>query len=143
MGSQIWRSRGSCRLLRFAVCARKLPGPLLLGRLFDRWGRRTEGCSTPGRRHCAASSAYLTVSELFPVEVRGIAIALFYALGTAAGAVAPSLFGQIVDDGSPGRPFAGYAFASLSMLGAAAVARRLCVASEGRSLEAITSHDSI
>jgi len=90
----------------------------------------------------AASSAYLTVSELFPVEMRGIAIALFYALGTGAGALAPSLFGQIVDDGSPGRLFAGYALASLLMLGAAAVARRWCVASEGKSLEAITSHDS-
>ena len=49
----------------------------------------------------AASSAYLTVSELFPVELRGMAIAVFYAFGTLAGAGAPVLFGAIVDTEIP------------------------------------------
>ena len=56
----------------------------------------------------AASSAYLTVSELFPVELRGLAIAVFYAVGTLAGAAAPTLFGAIVDSGEPERLFAGF-----------------------------------
>ncbi|MEP7049510.1 MAG: MFS transporter [Pseudomonadota bacterium] len=148
-------------------------GPLLLGPLFDRWGRRTMIPATYGisgllllvsgglfygrlldastQTLCwccvfffassAASSAYLTVSELFPVEMRGIAIALFYSIGTGAGAVAPSLFGQIIEDGSPGHLFAGYGFASALMLITAVIARRLCVPSEGQSLEAISSHD--
>lgn len=146
-------------------------GPLLLGPLFDRLGRRimipaTYGLSgvllllsgvlfyenlldatTQTLCWCvvfffassAASSAYLTVSELFPVEMRGIAIAIFYAIGTGAGALAPSLFGWIVEGGSAGRLFLAYAFASLLMLAAAFVARRFAVSSERRSLEALVS----
>ncbi len=49
----------------------------------------------------AASSAYLTVGESFPLEVRAIAIALFYAFGTGVGGVAgPALFGALIDTGS-------------------------------------------
>jgi MFS family permease len=80
------------------------------------------------------------VSELFPVEIRGVAIAFFYAIGTAGGAFAPSLFAWIVEGGDPSRLLAGYVFAALLMLIAAAVARRLCVDSEGRSLEELTRH---
>jgi MFS family permease len=48
----------------------------------------------------AASSAYLTVSEIFPVELRGMVIALFFAVGTLiGGTVAPSLFGYLVETG--------------------------------------------
>ena len=86
----------------------------------------------------AASSAYLTVSELFPVELRGMAIAIFYAFGTLVGAFAPTLFGAIVDTGSPQQLFAGYALSSGLMLGAAIVARALCVPAERRSLEALS-----
>ena len=86
----------------------------------------------------AASSAYLTVSELFPVELRGLSIAVFYASGTLAGAMAPALFGAIVDTGEPERLFAGYALAAMLMIGAAAVARRFGVDAERRSLEEIT-----
>ncbi len=86
----------------------------------------------------AASSAYLTVSELFPVELRGIAIALFYAVGTAAGGlVAPILFGALVQTGSRWSVGAGYALGGLLMLGAATVAWILGVAAEKKSLEAI------
>ena len=87
----------------------------------------------------AASSAYLTVSELFPVELRGMAIAVFYAFGTLVGAGAPLLFGAIVDTGSPLQLFAGYALSAGLMIGAAIVARVAGVDAEGRSLEEITS----
>jgi len=83
----------------------------------------------------AASSAYLTVSELFPVELRGMAIAVFYAFGTLVGAGAPALFGAIVDTGDPMRLFAGYLLSSGLMLGAALVARVYGVDAERRSLE--------
>jgi MFS family permease len=83
----------------------------------------------------AASSAYLTVSELFPVELRGMAIALFYAVGTAVGAAGPTVFGAIVESGDRLRLLAGYVFAGSLMLIAAAVAYRLGVDAEGRSLE--------
>jgi MFS family permease len=87
----------------------------------------------------AASSAYLTVSELFPVELRGMAIAVFYAFGTLAGAGAPVLFGAIVDTGDPRQLLAGYALASAMMLAAAVVARVFGVDAERRSLEEITA----
>jgi MFS family permease len=87
----------------------------------------------------AASSAYLTVSELFPVELRGMAIAVFYAFGTLAGAGAPLLFGIIVDTGDPGRLFAGYALAAVLMSAAAVVARVFGIDAERRSLEALTA----
>ena len=86
----------------------------------------------------AASSAYLTVSELFPVELRGLAIALFYAVGTAAGGLAaPALFGALIQTGSRGRVFLGYLIGGGLMLLAAAVAAVLGVAAEGRSLESL------
>ena len=50
---------------------------------------------------CAASSAYLTVSETFPLEIRALAIAFFYAVGTGIGGIlAPLLFGLLIDTGS-------------------------------------------
>jgi MFS family permease len=146
-------------------------GPLLLGRWFDRWGRRVMIPATYALSgflltatglmfvagwldattqtlawaavfffaSAAASSAYLTVSELFPVELRGMAIAVFYAFGTLVGAGAPTLFGAIVDTGEPMQLFAGYALASALMIGAAAIARIYGVDAEGRSLEALTA----
>src|SRR5260370_37771371 len=60
----------------------------------------------------AASAAYLTVSETFPLEVRALAIALFYAIGTGIGGVAgPARFGALIDTGSRARVFFGYLFA--------------------------------
>ncbi|HEY5948241.1 MAG TPA: MFS transporter [Kofleriaceae bacterium] len=147
-------------------------GPLLLGPLFDRWGRRVMIPATYALSallllgtgglfladlldattqaiawsavffvaSAAASSAYLTVSELFPLELRGMAIAVFYAFGTAIGAVAPTLFGAIADSGEPMQLFAGYALAAALMLGAAAVARKFAIDAEGRSLEEISGH---
>jgi len=91
----------------------------------------------------AASSAYLTVSELFPVELRGMAIAVFYAVGTLAGAGAPVLFGTIVDTGNPRQLLGGYAVAAAMMIAAAAVARVFGVDAEGRSLEEITAEPAL
>jgi len=88
----------------------------------------------------AASSAYLTVSELFPVELRGMAIAVFYAFGTLVGAAAPTLFGALVDKGAPLDLFYGYALSAVLMLGAAVVARYLGVDAERRPLEELVIH---
>lgn len=90
----------------------------------------------------AASSAYLTVSELFPVELRGMAIAVFYALGTGAGGVAaPALFGALVGTGSRGGVLAGYLLGAALMVAAGVVAIFLAVPAEKRSLEDIAAID--
>ena len=84
----------------------------------------------------AASAAYLTVSETFPLEVRALAIAMFYAIGTGIGGIiGPALFGVLVESGSRNSVFAGYLFGSILMVAAAGLAWRLCVASERRPLE--------
>jgi MFS family permease len=86
----------------------------------------------------AASAAYLTVSETFPLEVRALAIALFYAVGTGIGGVAgPALFGALIDTGSRNSVFAGYLLGSGLMIGAAVIAWRYCIAAERRSLESV------
>jgi MFS family permease len=86
----------------------------------------------------AASAAYLTVSETFPLEVRALAIALFYAVGTGIGGViGPALFGALIDTGSRTSVFAGYLFGAALMISAAAVAWRYCVAAERQSLESV------
>src|SRR6476660_3332366 len=90
-------------------------------------------CASP-----AASAAYLTVSETFPLEVRALAIALFYAVGTGIGGVAgPVLFGLLIDTGSRGSVFAGYLFGAVLMVAAAMIAWRYCIAAERRTLESI------
>ena len=86
----------------------------------------------------AASSAYLTVSESFPLEIRALAIAFFYAIGTAIGGVAgPWLFGVLIDTGSRQSVFAGYLLGAGGMMAAAALQWRFGVAAERRSLEDI------
>ena len=142
-------------------------GPLVLGRLFDRWGRRVMICATYAISgllllvtgalfarglldattqtlawcvvfffaSAAASSAYLTVSELFPVEIRGMTIALFYAIGTCAGAFAPALFGALVAAADRASLFLGYALASALMIAAAGIAYKLAENAENRPLE--------
>ena len=84
----------------------------------------------------AASSASLTVSENFPLEVRALAIAVFYALGTGLGGiVAPSLFGLLIESGSRDRVLLGYVLACVLMALAAALALWLGEHNERRSLE--------
>jgi MFS family permease len=70
--------------------------------------------------------------------VRALAIALFYAIGTAIGGVAgPALFGVLIDTGSRNSVFAGYLLGSVLMVAAAAVAWRYAVAAERKSLESV------
>jgi len=84
----------------------------------------------------AASSAYLTVGESFPLEMRALAIAVFYAFGTALGGiVGPWLFGVLIGTGERLAIGWGYAFGAALMLIAAAATLRLGVAAERRSLE--------
>jgi MFS family permease len=78
------------------------------------------------------------VSEIFPLELRALAIALFYALGTAAGGVlAPWLFGVLIGSGSRMSLFGGYALGATLMLVAAAIEARFGVDAERASLERI------
>jgi len=115
-----------------AFAAGNLTGPLLLGHLFDTWGRKKMIAGTyilSGALLVAsawmfdvgllnavtqtvvwivifffasagASSAYLTVSEIFPVEIRAEAIAVFFALAQAAGALGPVFYGALIGNGS-------------------------------------------
>jgi MFS family permease len=86
----------------------------------------------------AASSAYLTVSEIFPVEIRAFAISIFYALGTLIGGVgAPLLFGHLIETGSRTAIFGGYTFGAGLMVIGAIAEMLLGVDAERRSLEAI------
>jgi MFS family permease len=87
---------------------------------------------------CAASSAYLTVSESFPLEVRALAIAVFYALGTGLGGIAaPWVFGTLIGSGDPASIAGGYAFGGALMLFAGIVAWWLAVPAERRALEEV------
>ncbi len=88
----------------------------------------------------AASAAYLTVSENFPLEVRALAIAIFYAIGTGIGGViGPALFGVLIDTGSRSSVFAGYLLGAVLMIVAAAVGWRYAVAAERKSLESVAT----
>lgn len=156
-------------LLPFAVAS--FLGPLTLGRLFDRIGRKpmitatyaTSGTllvgvlypfahGTLGARgmqiifsiiffvaSSAASAAYLTVSEIFPLEMRALAIAIFYSLGTAIGGVgAPVLFGVLIATGSRTNVALGYALGAALMISGAVCEHRIGVEAAGRSLESIS-----
>jgi MFS family permease len=86
----------------------------------------------------AASSAYLTVSEIFPLELRATAIAFFYAVGTGAGGLfAPALFGSLIESESREALCAGYVFAATLMAGGAWLAWKLGVDAERRPLEEV------
>jgi MFS family permease len=88
----------------------------------------------------AASSAYLTVSEIFPLEIRAMAIAVFYSAGTAVGGiVAPWFFGMLIDTGSRRALFGGYMIAVVLMLTAALVEAVMGVPAERMSLEQIAA----
>ncbi len=146
-------------------------GPLTLGRLFDKIGRKPmitatyagaglmlAGSTVPfamgaigprGFGIClsivffiassAASAAYLTVSEIFPLEIRAFAIALFYAMGTLVGGVgAPLLFGVLIASGSRGLVGLGYGLGALLMLVAAGFEWKIGVEAAGQSLEAVS-----
>jgi MFS family permease len=138
------------QLLPFAVGS--FLGPMLLGPLFDKLGRKKMITATYGIagvlltvvaclfsrgtldltaiKVCftviffvassAASAAYLTVSEIFPLEIRAFAIAIFYAIGTLAGGVgAPLLFGWLIESGSKVQVGAGYLVGATLMIAGA------------------------
>ncbi|HEX6773351.1 MAG TPA: MFS transporter [Acidobacteriaceae bacterium] len=87
----------------------------------------------------AASAAYLTVSEIFPLELRAFAIAIFYALGTLAGGVgAPLLFGLIIQTHSRTLLALGYGLGALLMIAAAVCEAWFGVEAAGKSLESIS-----
>src|SRR5437868_3104602 len=88
----------------------------------------------------AASSAYLTVSEIFPLEIRAFAIAIFYAIGTLVGGVfAPLLFGRIIESGSKTSLVAGYMAAGLFMIFGALIELWIGVPAERRPLEQVAA----
>ncbi|MEC3916206.1 MFS transporter [Nocardia sp. CDC160] len=85
-----------------------------------------------------ASSAYLTVSEIFPLEVRAKAIAVFFAIAQCFGALGPVIYGALIGDGShPVRLFLGYLLGAAVMIAGGLIAQFLAVDAEGRSLEDI------
>jgi MFS family permease len=90
----------------------------------------------------AASSGYLTVSEIFPMELRSQAIALFFAIAQVFGALGPTIFGSLIgdqDNPNPGRLFVAYLIAAGIMVLAGVVAAIFGVKAEGVSLEDIAA----
>lgn len=161
---------GRVALYIFPFALGNVLGPLLLGPLFDRVGRRKMialtyvlsgiGLALTGLAFmagwlnaltqtlcwsvvfflasAAASSAYLTVSEVFPLEMRALAISLFYAVGTGAGGfAAPWLFGLLIETGNRGAVTVGYAIGAALVVAAGLIALRWGVDAERRSLEDI------
>lgn len=160
----------------FPFAIGNLLGPLLLGHLFDVWGRRkmillTYGvsgvvlaisgllfqagalnattqtvfwCVSFFFASAGASSAYLTVSELFPLEIRAQAISYFFVVGQIAGATAPTIYGALIGDGSDRVPLmVGYLFGGAIMIAGGIVAFIFGVNAERRSLEDITGPLSV
>jgi CBS domain len=85
-----------------------------------------------------ASAAYLTVSEIFPLETRAICIAFFYAFGTALGGISgPAIFGRLIESGSSTALFAGYALGAVLMIAAGLVELAIGVEAAQRELEDI------
>jgi len=146
-------------------------GPLLLGKLFDEWGRKPmiAGCYALSGillaitgflfqagilsawsqtfawslifffASAAASAAYLTVGEVFPIEIRANAISLFYAFGTGVGGVAgPWIFGRLIDTGERSSILIGYLIAAGLMLAAAILEAIMGIKAERQPLESVT-----
>lgn len=90
-----------------------------------------------------ASSAYLTVSEVFPMETRAMAIAFFYALGTAAGGISPLIFADLTESGVVGDTALAFRIGAALMCAAGLVAAFLAVKAERRSLEDIAEPLSV
>jgi len=88
----------------------------------------------------AASAGYLTVSEIFPMEIRAMAIALFYSIATAIGGISgPVLFGRIIGTGNEGELFIAYLVGASFMIFAAVIELVLGIRAEGESLENVAT----
>jgi MFS family permease len=97
-------------------------------------------CVTFFAASAGASAAYLTVSEIFPLEIRAMAIALVYSVGTlAGGAIAPSFYGRLIATKQPSMILLGYAVAAALMFVAAAVELRYGVEAAGKRLEDVAA----
>lgn len=108
--------------------------------LFDSVTQTAAWCGIFFFASTASSAAYLTASEIFPLEMRALAIAIFYALGTAAGGViGPSLFGVLIATGSRWMLFYGYLAAGGLMMFAAMIGAVFGVDAENQSLEDIAA----
>jgi MFS family permease len=82
----------------------------------------------------------LTVSEIFPLEIRAMAIALVYSVGTlVGGAVAPSFYGRLIATKQPSMVLVGYAVAAALMIAAAVVELRYGVEAAGKKLEDVAA----
>ncbi|MFD9721813.1 MFS transporter [Streptomyces sp. NPDC059076] len=154
------------------IAAGNFLGPLLLGRLFDTWGRRPMiagtyilsglllfataalfgagvltattmtlcWCVVLFFASAGASSAYLTVSEIFPMETRAMSIAFFYAIGTAAGGISgPLVFAGLTESGAVSDAVLAFCIGATLMVIAGVIAFFFAVAAEGRSLEDIAT----
>jgi MFS family permease len=87
----------------------------------------------------AASSAYLTVSETFPLEIRALTIAVFYAVGTGLGGISgPLVFGMLIETGSRSQVLIGYLIGAALMVAAAVVQAIWGTAAERKPLESVT-----
>jgi MFS family permease len=151
-------------------------GPIVLGPLFDRVGRRIMltlthvvaggvlvatsilfqrqslsaisltilWCVVFFFASAAASAAYLTVSEVFPLEIRAMAIAFFYAVGTALGGIiGPALFGKLIGSKSFTEAMVGFLIAAVWLLVAGVMAWFLAIDAERRPLEEIAEPLSV
>jgi MFS family permease len=160
----------------FPFAIGNLLGPLVLGRLFDSWGRRqmifltygisgvvlaisaalfSAGALTATTQvifwcvafffaSAGASSAYLTVSEIFPLELRSQAISYFFALAQIFGAIAPALYGALIGNGKDTGPLtAGYYLGAGIMILGGIVALIFGVSAQRKGLEAVTEPLSI
>jgi MFS family permease len=148
-----------------------LCGPLVLGPLFDSWGRKQMIAGTyivSGVllawsavlfdakvldaatqtlmwvvifffASAGASAAYLTVSETWPIEIRAEAIAVFFAIGSIAGALGPAFYGALIGTGTSRTPlFWGYLIGAAIMIIGGLVEVFLGVQAAGKSLEQVT-----
>ncbi|SBN64497.1 Predicted arabinose efflux permease, MFS family [Curtobacterium sp. 9128] len=160
----------------FPFAIGNLLGPLILGRLFDTWGRRqmifstylVSGlvlavsaflfradaisatvqvvfwCISFFFASAGASSAYLTVSEIFPLELRSQAISYFFALAQIFGAIAPAIYGAFIGDGSSREPlFWGYLLGAGVMIAGGVVALIFGVDAARKGLEDVTQPLSV
>ena len=115
-------------------------GILFNGDYFSDWGLTFALAGTFFFASAGASSAYLTVSEVFPMEIRALAIAFFYAIGTAIGGIAgPLVFQKLGESGDPGQVMIAYLIGAAVMAVGGIVELILGVRAEQRPLEEIAT----
>ena len=107
---------------------------------FGAWGLTAAWCVIFFFASAGASSAYLTVSEIFPMETRALAIALFYAIGTAIGGITgPLLFAKLVGSGDATQVAYGYLIGAALMIGAGVVQATIGIEAAQQRLEDIAT----